>query len=451
MYNLLAAGHILRRVFSRFTMSAPENSSTPYVGHRPHPTSSSGPVHHHYLVNFAVSIAAVLFGILIIAAFALAISWRKRSTQRYLLETRIGARIPQSSISDVSDGRSTISLKFFPPGLPPPEDTRNRLPFLPAAPPHAHHPTPHARPLHACQSCTSGLNNRPPCYCPTCPNGPSWDNPPAYRASPTLGDAIASPRSHPTLAVRNNASPPRPTGTDENVIRRNSQRTPPAQIVGSNGHVRSVQDSPTCTPVGHAQESAVAGDSAISCSSGSSSLTVSPSSASAASASPPLVHPFAGSPPLQLSDDAGATTLGHGRGLDVITSRVPLGLAVSCGQSDATFAHIRVTPPSQDGLDTLSDGAGNGEQTTVASRTPPSAASSTYPSGSSSSTAAVEGRIPLRDGSYTAGITDTSRASAAGRKPEKWFTDVDWLGEQGTLADHSEHPLAPGSHCGQAI
>ncbi|PIL29396.1 hypothetical protein GSI_09448 [Ganoderma sinense ZZ0214-1] len=422
-------------------MTVLENpTTTPYSIRRPHTSPvSANERNHHYLLNFAVSLAAILFGIAIIAAFALAVRWRKRTSQSYLLEPRIDTRMPQGSISDVSDGHSTISLKFPPPGLAPPRNPRDRLPFLPRSPPHAHHPTSHARALQTCQSCIAGPNNAPPCYCPTCPNGPGWDNPPAYRASAPSPNDIPSRRLSATLVNPHGANPPRPSSTDENSIRR-IQRTPPAQIASRNGHdrPRSVQHS--STPAGHTRGgvTVVDEDNTISCFSESSSSTLSPSNASFVSASSRLDTSVARPSSPGLSHDAGAAALIYGRGPDATAGRGPLELplAVYQDQSDDTSAYIRVTPPSQDRLDAHPDGPRYGRQTTA-----PESGSSWCLHGPSSSTAAVEGRDPLTgaDGPH------------AREKSEKWFMDLDWFGRRSLSVDFNEHALATGRGFGSAI
>ena len=425
-------------------MSVRENLP-PYAVHHPHTASSPGPIRHHYLLNFAVSIATILFGIAIIAAFALAIRWRKRTTQQYLLEPRGDVRIPQGSVSDVSDGRSTISIKFPPPGLSPPRD---RPHFLPRTPPDAHHPPQHARALRTCQSCTTGPSNRPPCYCPTCPNGPGWDNPPAYRANPSPPfppDVIASPRLTAAFGNTNNTSLPRRSITDENAIRRNSQPPPPAQAVSPDGCVRSVQDSPT--PAGHARGNVVApGDIPTSCSSASTPPTLSPSSVSSPGGSPRLGPSVVDPPPLQLSDDTGTATLNYGRELDIIVNRGPLGLAQASPASDA---HTRVTSPSHDRLDGPSYGTRSGERTTVTS---PPTEPHLCPPEPSSSTAVVEGRSPLSGGGHHYDGFQTSRASTPGMESDRRFTDidVDTLPERDPLAGCSEDTLGAGGPSGNA-
>ncbi|KAM5539798.1 hypothetical protein V8D89_006611 [Ganoderma adspersum] len=408
-------------------MTILENRNAPYSVHRTHTGTPSNARNHHYLLNFAVSLAAIIFGIAVIAVFALAVRWRKRSSQSYLLEPRIDARIPQSNISVVSDGRSTISLKFPPPGLSPPENPRDRLPSLLRTPPHAHHPAPQARAFRLCQSCISGPSNRPPCYCPTCPNGPGWDNPPAYRANPPSPGAIPSPRLSTTLVGHEDAGPPRPSSiTDENAIRRNSQRTPPTLVASRNAHVRSVQDSPT--PAGHARR----GSAASSADEPESDTSSYSSANSSPTPSTPPAPPEAGSPrlglsvdvngppSLQLSDVPGAPAPAHGWGtIAIAPSRGSLDFAVSYSLSDEISAYILVTPPSQDHLDAPPD------ETTAPDFI-------LYPSGPSSSPAAVEDRDPGTDGSHA----------------RRWFMDLDWFGRRDSPADYSEHVPATGRRSG---
>ena len=412
-------------VLSPPTMTILENRNVPYSGHRTHTGTPSNARNHHYLLNFAVSLAAIIFGIAVIAVFALAVRWRKRTSQSYLLEPRIDARIPQSSVSVVSDGRSTISLKFPPPGLSPPENPRDRLPALPRTPPHAHYPAPQARAFRLCQSCISGPSNRPPCYCPTCPNGPGWDNPPAYRANPPSPEAMPS-RLSTTLVGHEDASQPRPGSiTDENTIRRNSQRTPPTLVASRNAHVRSVQDSPT--PAGHARRGSAASSAdepesdTTSFSTANSSPTLSPSPASSEAVSPRLLCVDVDGPPsLRLSDVPGAPAPAHRWGTTAIApSRSSLDFAMSNSLSNEIAAYIRITPPSQDHLNAPPD------ETTAPDFV-------LYPSGPISSPAAVEDRDPGADGSHTI----------------KWFMDLDWFGRRDPPADYSEHVPATGRRSG---
>ena len=430
-------------------------SPTPTVGHLKHVSTTSGPMQidskHANLVNYAICIATVLFGITLIAAFALIIKWRKR-TSTSLPNGNANAVVRNSNTSYLSPDRRSMIPKFPPPGLSYHENSLSPLAFPPATPPPAYAASHSLSPCN-CQSCAFGPSSSRPCRCPACVNtmystiprrssanyntgsDSSPTNTPSSGCSPTLktpkfsrfAGVISALRSYPAFAA--NRSPKTP-GQDENAVRRSLQRTPPTHTGNVGGNVWSPREFPLAT---QSQGRAAGDDTAnFSASSASSTLT---SSSSPFTASPSGTS--AASPVLQqLSGDEDAVA-SHRDEHSNTSSRSSLDLAVPRDH----LAHILVSPPTQDHLETLPDGTSNGEPVA--------------PTVDSSSEIARDlvsgsGLSPMKaceiiEGGHVDTDGPSSEASTATLRLERWFTEVDWFGEEGPLSEIDEHAPARAS------